>query len=135
MSVEALACMFDLKKVNRSGKDLIFYVRATNQHSRTQYLMFYDESCECDRSMILDPRSSEPISVRHVYLWQGDKRTSAIDAHRGLAMAPGKSLDVELVFDYTTNAKTLIMKPIVGTRTLFYRWWSEDVTFEKFDLP
>ena len=134
MSAEALACVFDLQKVDRSGKNLIFYVRATNNHTKTQYLLFYDESCECDRSMIADAKGN-PVNVNNVYMWDGSKRTSVIDAHRGLAMGPGKSLDVELVFDYMPNAKALIMKPIIGTRTIFYRWWSEEVTFENFDSP
>jgi hypothetical protein len=126
--------VFDLQKVDRSGRNLIFYVRATNNHTKNQYLLFYDESCDCDRSMITDAKGT-PVNVSNVYLWQGSKRTSVIDAHRGLAIAPGKSLDVELVFDYTPNAKALIMKPIIGTRTIFYRWWSEEVTFENFDSP
>ncbi|WP_419660580.1 hypothetical protein [Desulfosarcina variabilis] len=134
MSAEALACVFDLQKVDRSGKNLIFYVRATNTHTKTQYLLFYDETCECDRSMITDAKG-KPVNVSNIYLWQDDKKTSVVDAHRGLAMEPGKHLDIELVFDYTPNAKTLVMKPIIGTRTIFYRWWSEDVTFKNFDLP
>lgn len=135
MTAEAMSCMFDLERIDRSGNRLTFYVKATNKHSRTQYMLFYEKSCECDRSMITGTKGSKPVSVNNVYLWQGDKKTDVIDAHRGLAVAPGKSLDVELVFDYTPNAKKLILRPIVGTRTIFYRWWSEDVTFENFNVP
>ncbi len=135
MAVEALSCQFNLEKVTRSGGNLTFYVKATNKYGRTQYLLFYDESCECDRSMISGTHG-KPISVSKVYLWQGDKKTDVTEVSRGLPMEPDSTIDVELVFKEMPHATKLILKPVVGTRKLFiYSWWSDDVTFKNFPLP
>ena len=133
-SAKAMSCQFTLTDITRDGENLIFHVTAKNNYGRSQYLLFYDESCGCDRSQIIDQKGKS-ISVSRVYLIQGGQKVNVADEKRGLAMEDGASIDVELVFKDLPGANRMNLKPVVGTKRIFYRWWSETVTFNNFQLP
>ncbi len=127
--------LFELNKVSKAGNEVTFLVGATNNSKSTKYLAFYDETTGYTRSSIAS-QAGELQGVNLVYLWQGDVKTPASDARRGVAVEPGKSVVVELIFKEMAPDTTVVsqfnLHPYVGTRSFImtYSWTSRDLSFE-----
>lgn len=139
-SAEAMGFLFKLDKVTRSGKDLSFFVVATNRSGYILYLAFYDESSSYARST-LSARAGTQQPVNQVFLWQGSQKTPAADAYRGVAVQPNDTVTVELIFKGGAAGATMIPRlnllPSVGTRSFIrtYSWRSEEVPFKNISVP
>ena len=139
-SAEALGFLFKLDKVSRSGKDLSFFVAATNRSGYILYLAFYDESSGYARST-LSARSDAQQQVNQVFLWQGRQKTPAAEAYRGVAVQPNDTVTVELIFKEAAAGTAMIPRlnllPSVGTRSFIrtYSWRSEEVPFKNISVP
>ncbi len=136
---KALGFIFKLTKVSRSGTDLIFRVDATNEADHVQYLAFYDESSTYARSTITTI-SNTTKEVNQIYFLQGQKKTPASDAYRGVPIQPDKSVTVKIFRDSAPGAvriSLLKLIPTVGRRFIFgiYKWRSKDVPWKNIDIP
>ncbi len=135
-----LGFIFKLDKVSKIGTNLIFWLDATNEADHVQYLAFYDESSTYARSSITTS-SHITEEVNQVYFLQGNKKTPASDAYRGIPLQPNTSVTVEFIFKKTPpeTARIALLKfiPTVGRRILFgiYKWRSGDIPWKNISVP
>jgi hypothetical protein len=131
---EKFEFLFQLNKANISGNEVTFYVVATNQADQKRYFVVYDESVGYTLSTMTD-LSGGVQTVDMVYMWQGQIRKHASEAHRGIPVEPGQSITVELIFrDISPNITTVpefSLYPFVATRGFLgvYSWNSDYVPF------
>ncbi len=140
IGASALSFYFKLDKVESSGKDLTIFIKATNKADYTQYLAFFDESTGYTRTTMTD-KANKPKEVNQVYLIQGDTKTPASDAYRGVPVDPNNTVTVQFIFRNASPGDALISKlnlmPTVGTRSFIrtYRWYTEEVPFKNISVP
>jgi hypothetical protein len=131
---EKLEFLFQLNKVEASGNEVTYYVVATNQADYQQHFVVYDESVGYTLSTMTDI-SGDIQTVDMVYMWQGQIRKHATEAHRGIPVEPGQSITVELIFrDISPNITTVpefSLYPYIATRGFLgvYSWNSDYVPF------
>ena len=131
-AAEALEFFYELMELKMNGEDLTVFVEATNKSGGTRYLAFYDGDSRYTKSSLVD-EAGNPHDVHQVFLWQGDQKTPAIEAFRGIPIESGKSVTIELIFKKVPldikKLKLLNLHPYTGVRLFFYRWSSADLPF------
>jgi len=126
---------FHLNKVTASGNEVTFFVVATNRADYNQHIILYDETVGYTLSEMID-RTGDVQTVDQVHLWQGEIKTKAIDAYRGIKVQPGQSIVVELIFRNISPNITIIpelkLYPYIATRSFIgtYSWNSEYLPFQ-----
>jgi hypothetical protein len=129
--------LFELTGAKKTGNEITLMLEATNQVNNTKYLAVYDETSRYAKSSITD-ESGKTYPVGQVYLLQGEKKTSSHDADRGIAIEPGTSVTVQLIFKKVpSNLKTLKLfnfHPYTATRIVFFKWNETDVPFRNIRL-
>ena len=132
---EKFEFLFQLNNVKVSGNDVTYYVVATNQADYKQHFVVYDETVGYTLSTMTD-LSGEVQTVDMAYMWQGQIRKHASEAHRGIPVEPGESITVELIFrDFSPNITTVPefnLYPYIATRGFLgvYSWNSDYVLFQ-----
>ena len=132
-SAETDVFLFELISVKMSGRELIFLIDAVNKTDMARYLAVYDQSSRYTKSTLID-ETGKSHEVKQVYLWEGDRKTSAYDASRGISVESKQSVTVEMIFDEippaTQVVKLLNLHPYTATRLFFFKWSDTDLPFK-----
>jgi hypothetical protein len=74
--------------------------------------------------------------VKQVYLWEGDRKTSAYDASRGISVESKQSITVEMIFKEippaTQVVKLLNLHPYTAISMVLFniKWSDTDLPFK-----
>lgn len=132
-SAETDAFLFELMSVKMSGGELTFLIDAVNKTERGRYLAVYDQSSRNTKSTLTD-ETGKSHEVKQVYLWEGDRKTSAYDASRGIYVESNQSVTVEMIFKEippaTQVVKLLNLHPYTAIRLVIYKWSETDLPFK-----
>jgi len=132
-SAETDDFLFELTSVKMSGGELIFLIDALNKTERSRYLAVYDQTSRYTKSTLID-ETGKWHAVKQVYLWEGDRKTSAYDASRGISVESKQSVTVEMIFNEippaTQVVKLLNLHPYTAIRLLFFKWNDTDLQFK-----
>ena len=90
--------LFDLISAKISGDELSFMVEATNNAKGIKYITLYDETSGRYKRSSLTDETGKTREVNEVYLWQGEQKTPAKDAYRGIPVEAGQSVTAQLIF-------------------------------------
>jgi hypothetical protein len=132
-SAETDDFLFELTSLKMSGGELTFFIDAVNKTERTRYLAVYDQSSRYTKSTLID-ETGKSHEVMQVYLWEGDRKTSAYDASRGIPVESKQSVTVEMIFKEippgTQVVKLLNIHPYTAIRLVFFKWRDVDLPFK-----
>jgi predicted nucleic acid-binding Zn-ribbon protein len=129
-SAETDDFLFELTSVKMAGGELTFLIDATNKTDRAKYLALYDQASRYTKSTLID-ETGNTHEVKQVYLWEGERKTSAYDAHRGIPVESKQSVTAEMIFKEIPPAtrviKLLNLHPYTAIRILFFKWNDTDL--------
>jgi hypothetical protein len=129
--------LFELTSVKLSGGELTFYIEATNKTDRTRQLALYDQSSRYTKSILTDDKGST-YEAGQIYLWEGETKTSAYDASRGIPVESKRSATIEMTFKEIPPAiqavQSLNLHPYTATRMIFYKWSEADLEFKNIRI-
>jgi predicted nucleic acid-binding Zn-ribbon protein len=132
-SAETDDFLFELTSLKMSGGELTFLINATNKTERARYLALYDQSSRYTKSTLID-ESGKSHDVNQVYLWEGERKTSAYDASRGIPVESKQSVTVEMIFKEIPPAIQVIqllnLHPYTAIRLVFFKWNDTDLPFK-----
>ena len=132
-SAETDDFLFELTSVKMSGGELTFLIDALNKTERSRYLAVYDQTSRYTKSTLID-ETGKWHAVKQVYLWEGDRKTSAYDASRGISVESKQSVTVEMIFNEippdTQVVKLLNLHPYTAIRLIFFKWNDTDLQFK-----
>ena len=132
-SGETADFLFELTSTKLSGGELTFVIDASNKTDRTRYLAFYDQSSRYTKSTLTD-EAGKLHEVKQVYLWGGDRRTSAYEASRGIPVESKQAVTVEMIFKEVPPAmkvvKSLNLHPYSAIRLVIFKWTEADLPFK-----
>ncbi|MCX5819774.1 MAG: hypothetical protein NT047_07675 [Deltaproteobacteria bacterium] len=132
-SAETDDFLFELMSVKMSGGELTFLIDAVNKTEKARYLAVYDQSSRYTKSTLIDD-TGKSHEVKQVYLWEGDRKTSAYDASRGIPVEGKQSVTVEMIFNEippaTQVVKLLNLHPFMAIRLVFFKWSEADLPFK-----
>jgi predicted nucleic acid-binding Zn-ribbon protein len=135
-SAETDDFLFELMSVKISGGELTFLIDAVNKTERARQLAVYDQSSRYTKSTLID-ETGKSHEVKQVYLWEGDRKTSAYDASRGIPVESKQSVTVEMIFKEippaTQMVKLLNLHPYTTIRMVFFnlpKWSEADLPFK-----
>jgi hypothetical protein len=132
-SAETDDFLFELTSLKMSGGELTFFMDAVNKTDRTRYLAVYDQSSRYTKSTLID-ETGKSHEVKQVYLWEGNQKTSAYDASRGVPVESKQSVIVEMIFKEippgTRVVKLLNIHPYTAIRLIFFKWNDVDLPFK-----
>jgi hypothetical protein len=119
---------------------LTFLIDAVNKTEWPRQLAVYDQSSRNTKSTLID-ESGKSHEVKQVYLWEGDRKTSAYDASRGISVESKQSVTVEMKFNEippaTQVVKLLNLHPYTAIRLAFFhlpKWSHTDLPFKDIRL-
>jgi hypothetical protein len=137
-SAESNEFLFDLISAKISGDELSFMVEATNNAKGTKYITLYDETSGRYKRSSLTDDTGKTREVNEVYLWQGEQKTPAKDAYRGIPVEAGQSVTAQLIFKKmpprTRGVKLLTLHPFTAVRVMFFKWRDEDLVFRNIPV-
>jgi hypothetical protein len=123
--------------VKMTGGELTFLIEATNKMDRAKQLALYDQFSRYTKSTLID-EAGNTHEVKQVYLWEGEKKTSAYDAHRGISVESKQSVTAEMIFKEippsTRVIKLLNLHPYTATRLIFFKWNDTDLPLKDIRL-
>ena len=132
-SAETDDFLFELTSVKMVGGELTFLIDAVNKTDRGRYIAVYDQSSRNTKSTLID-ETGKSHQVKQVYLWEGDRKTSAEAAYRGIPVESNQSVTVEMIFreipPATQVVKLLNLHPYTAIRLVIYKWRETDVPFK-----
>lgn len=132
-SAETDDFLYELMSVKMSGGELTFLIDAVNKTERSRYIAVYDQSSRYTKSTLIDD-TGKSHEVKQVYLWEGDRKTSAYDASRGIPVESKQSVTVEMIFNEippaTQVVKLLNLHPFTAIRLVFFKWSEADLPFK-----
>ena len=137
-SAETDAFLFELTSVKMAGGELTFLIDATNKTDGARHLALYDQSSRYTRSTLID-ETGKTHEVKQVNLWQGDRKTSAQEAHRGIPVESNHQVTVEMIFKEippaTQVVKLLNLHPYTATRMVWvFKWNETDAPFKNIRI-
>jgi predicted nucleic acid-binding Zn-ribbon protein len=134
-SAETDDFLFELTSVKMSGGELTFLIDAVNKTEWAKKLAVYDQSSRYTKSTLID-ESGKSHEVKQVYLWEGDRKTSAYDASRGISVESKQSITVEMIFKEippaTQVVKLLNLHPYTAISMVLFniKWSDTDLPFK-----
>ena len=135
MSAETDDFLFELMSVKMSGGELTFLIDAVNKTEWARRLALYDQSSRYTKSTLID-ESGKSHEVKQVYLWEGERKTSAYDASRGIPVESKQSVTVEMIFKEippaTQVVKLLNLHPYTAISMVIFniKWSDTDLPFK-----
>ncbi|MCE5263577.1 MAG: hypothetical protein LLG97_08600 [Deltaproteobacteria bacterium] len=137
-SAETDAFLFELTSVKMAGGELTLLIDATNKTDGAKNLALYDQSSRYTRSTLID-EAGKTHEVKQVNLWQGDRKTTASEAHRGIPVESNQQVTVEMIFreipPATQVIKLLNLHPYTATRVVWvFKWNESDAPFKNIRI-
>jgi hypothetical protein len=119
-----------------TGGELTFLIDATNKTERARQLAVYDQSTGYTMSTLID-ETGKTHQVKQVHLWEGERKTSAYEASRGIPVESKQSVTLEMIFKEIPPATQVVklfnLHPYTATRLAFIRfpnWSHTDLPFK-----
>jgi hypothetical protein len=76
--------------------------------------------------------------VKQVFLWEGERKTSASDAGRGMPVESNRSVTVEMIFKgippATKVIKSLNLHSYTAIRLIVFKWSEADLSFKNIGI-
>lgn len=128
--------LFELTSVRLAGGELTFLIDATNKTEWARQLAVYDQSTGYTMSTLID-ETGKTHQVKQVYLWEGERKTSAYQASRGIPVESKQTVTLEMIFREVPHATQVVklfnLHPYTATRLAFIRlpnWSHSDLAFK-----